>query len=391
MHNIRLTVTRLPAALLAVYVAGCGGGGSGSSVTPVPINTPPSLTVISPSPNPAVLDVRSAQTMDVCFKVDDPDPDELSYVCTWNAGSVSPAAGKVKSGSPCTVRFAAPNYNGLCTISVRVTDGEATSTKTVQINVTGAESEPASELRIAGIAASPETAAPGAVVSLGADVRNPGGKPLTYSWQSLYGNLAPSGANAAWTAPRTPGVYGVFITVSDGTSTASYGVAVTVSGPSGGVEGRYFKTVRDKNLVSLDTLVFTRNDPEINFNWWQTSPDPTRLGTDGWGARWSGLFRAEVGGVYAFRAHVDDGARMKVMNDAGAWVEVIPDTTENWIDHVNGAWLPAEPVALNLDGGKWYPFVLEYFEGGENAFIVLYWSVDGGAEEIVPQSMLKPQ
>jgi len=154
--------------------------------------------------------------------------------------------------------------------------------------------------------------------------------------------------------------------------------------------GQYFGTHREKNVVYLDAEVLRRVDPDINFNWMKLSPDPGTLPSDGFGARWTGSVKCEMPGTYVFRVHVDDGARMKVMNDAGQWIEVVPNNDRNWIDHTRGARLPETPVPIRFDGGKWYPIELEYFEGGENAFIILYWSVNGGQEEIVAQTSLRP-
>ncbi len=387
-NTLRLS---LVAALAVAITAGCGGGGGGSSIAPQPINRAPALTVVDPDPNPATLDISKATSMQLCFRGDDPDGGELSYVCTWDAGSVTPAQGKMQAGSQCVVNFNAPSYNGLCTVTVIVSDGQASAEKQIKINVVGAVTNPDAELRVLGMTVSPSPVPPGGAATLTASVQNEPGKTLTYKWESMFGKVIGNGVNATWNAPTISGVYGVYVTVSDGVSQVKYGQAVSVAAPEGGVLGQYFKTVREMNVVRLQTEVLTRIDPDINFNWYKLSPDPAKLGGDGWGARWTGYIKAEAAGTYVFRVHVDDGARMKVMDDSGAWVAVIPNTTENWIDHVEGAWLPAQPVPLQLSGGKWYPFEIEYFEGAEEAFIVLYWSVNGGPEEIVPQSVLKPQ
>lgn len=392
MHVTRCALI-LSVAVAAVVISGCGGGGGGGgpSVTPQPINTAPTLTIVGPSPNPATLDVRSSNSLNICFRADDVDGGELSYVCTWSAGMVTPRSGRVQPGSECTVVFNAPSFNGLCTVSVAVSDGQASVVKTVGINVIGAGSEPGTELRVLGISLDPDPVTPGGTAVLTADVQNPSGRPLVYTWDSQYGRVTGSGSSASWVAPSISGVYGVYVTVSDGTSQVRSGIAVTAALAEGGVLGQYFKTYREMNVVHLQTEVLRRIDPDINFNWYKLSPDPAKLGGDGWGARWTGYIKGERAGTYVFRVYVDDGCRMKVMNDSGAWVEVVPNNKDNWIDHVEGAWLPAEPLPLQLAGGKWYPFEIEYFEGAEDAFIILYWSVNGGPEEIVPQSVLKPQ
>jgi len=158
------------------------------------------------------------------------------------------------------------------------------------------------------------------------------------------------------------------------------------------LRGEYFKTKREKNVVYLDQLVMTRIDPVINMTWEHLSPDPAHLGSEGWGARWTGYIKCEQPGTYRFRVHVDDGARMKVQNDSRQWVDVIPNCDYDWSDHNKGAWLPAEgeDFPITVQGGKWYPVQLEFFQGAENAFIQLYWSRDGGTETMVEQQYLQP-
>jgi hypothetical protein len=178
--------------------------------------------------------------------------------------------------------------------------------------------------------------------------------------------------------------------VDDGTASVQGGVLATVSGPEGGLLGQYFQTDRYKGVVRFTTLAFRRTDPAVNFHWMKLSPDVSKLPVDGFGVKWTGFLKCEEAGTYVFRVNVDDGARMKIMNDLNRWVGVIPDDVENWDDHTEGAYLPVTTVPLQLQGNKWYPIQLEYFEGAGDAFIYLYWSVNGKPEVIVPQEVLKP-
>lgn len=173
-NRVWLTLAAMFSALLVIGCGG-GGGGGGTSVAPQPINTPPALAVVTPNPNPATLDVRENASMNICFKAEDADGGKLTYTCTWNGGSVTPANGSVNAGSQCDVAFTAPNYNGLCTITVAVNDGQASAVKTVQINVIGAGSNPGNELRVLGIDLNPDEVLPGSTATLSADVQNPPG------------------------------------------------------------------------------------------------------------------------------------------------------------------------------------------------------------------------
>ncbi|MHB0998957.1 MAG: PA14 domain-containing protein [Armatimonadota bacterium] len=377
---------------LSLFVlAGCGGGGGGSNdPNPEVINRPPSITIISPTTDPVSLNVTQSKTLAIKAKVNDPDGGQVDLVATWSGGSVSPSSVKVNVGAETTMTFTAPKYNGQCTVTLAANDGQASDAETIRINVSGVVEDPSTILRIMDIDASPETVSPGGTAAITAVVSNPGGKALTYKWTTISGRIIGSTNTAQWVAPNTPGIFGTYLQVSDGTETVKSGIPVIVSSGNGGLLGEYYRTKRESNVVSLETKVFSRIDPAINFNWMGLSPDVSKLPSDGFGVRWTGFIKGEVSGTYVLRVHVDDGARMRVMDDDGKWINIIPDNPTNWIDHDNGAWLPNPVVPIELQGGKWYPIDLQYFEGGENAFIRLYWSINGGPEVIIPQSMLKP-
>lgn len=379
------------ALLLIVAVGGCGGGGGGSDVNPVPINNAPTVTKVTPTQSSVSLDVKSAGSMDFTIKADDPDGGSLTCIWTWDAGSATPEEATVQAGSNSTTTFTPPDYDGTCTLQATVSDGELSASVTWTIQVTGHQTQPGDQLRITGIDVSPNPAQPSSTTIVTVNVDNPGGKPLKYTWKTKHGTFSGSGSSVTWNAPSDAGAYGLYAVVSDGTDTVSAGKIVTVAGPSGGLLGEYYKTARDRNIVVLDELRFSRIDPNINFFWEKISPDPTKLGSEGWGARWTGYVKCEEAGTYVFRVHVDDGVRMMIKNDAGEWIWVIPnDPATNWRDHTEGAWLPDPTVPITLDGGKWYPIELDFFQGAENAFITLYWSVNGGAESVIEQSDLKP-
>ena len=378
--------------LLTLVVMGCGGGGGGTTqkTNPIPIDKAVSVSIDSPISNPAIVDVSQTSSMQLKFKVDGPPNKQLTYVVTWDNGSVSPAEGTVTAGTTTTLNFTPPNTNGICNITISVSNGKDVATKAIQINVTGITPAPTPQPTIQSIDANPATLQPGGQRTVTVNVNNPGGQPLTYSWSARYGQISGSGNTITWTAPNNPGIYAIYLTVSDGTSTIKTGVPVTVTSGDGGLLGQYFKTARIRNVPILQTEIFRRVDPNINLTWYNVSPNPALMTNTGWGARWTGYIKCEVPGTYVFRVHVDDGARLRIMDDTNQWQDAIPDNAADWSDHVGGAWLPATTVPLTLTGGKWYPIELEFFQGADNAFITLYWSINGGTEQIVPQNCLMP-
>ncbi|HEY0551870.1 MAG TPA: PA14 domain-containing protein, partial [Verrucomicrobiae bacterium] len=149
-------------------------------------------------------------------------------------------------------------------------------------------------------------------------------------------------------------------------------VSVYVSEPAGrgtGLVGEYY------NGKELKNLVFTRTDPTVNFNWFQTNPVPDVH----FSVRWMGKLQAQRAGLHQFHADTDDGARV--------WIDgrlVI----DNWNTHP-----PYEAEytgSISLVPGRYYDITMEYFDDVFSAVARLYWTQPGGAKEIIPPSQLYP-
>jgi PA14 domain len=136
-----------------------------------------------------------------------------------------------------------------------------------------------------------------------------------------------------------------------------------------GLLGSYY---RDKTLTSL---VGTRIDPQINFDWVEFSPFPG-CPPDSFSVRWTGFIRTSATGLYQFRLRVNDAARMWV----GPW-KVLDDwaTGDGWHD-VGGS--------APLTGGVDYSITVEMFEKWYISGAQLYWTQPGVAETLVPTSAL---
>jgi hypothetical protein len=376
--------------VLSAFVLGCGGGGGGAtnSLFPQLIDKPPTLTLVSPSSSPTTLDVGASTSTTIKVRADDPDTKNLHMVVTWDYGSVTPSDSTVTAGTEVPLVFTPPSFDKVCNVTISVNDGVYTAVQTVTINVSGNVTT-SDQLMINGFMATPNTAAPGSAVTISPTVVNPSGGTLKYKWTSASGSLSTAdGSTTVWTAPTSAGIYGIYLTASDGSTNVRSGCLVTVSGASGGLTGNYYQEYRVRDVPNLGPLAFTRVDPNVNFNWQALGPGNS-LGPNAFGAIWTGYIRCDDPGTYVFRVHADDGARMWIMNDADQQVWVIPNNTADWSDHNQGAWLPATTVPVTLNGGKWYPIHLEFFQGGGNAFITLYWTVNGGTEQIVPQDVLR--
>ncbi len=82
------------------------------------------------------------------------------------------------------------------------------------------------------------------------------------------------------------------------------GQLYTEDGQAGGLTARYF---RGENF---DTLVATRTNAQIEFNWDVTPP--ADLPHDGYSVRWTGFIEAKSAGTYKLFTSTDDGVRLWV-------------------------------------------------------------------------------
>lgn len=211
---------------------------------------------------------------------------------------------------------------------------------------------------------------------------NPPGA-LTRSWSKVSGPgtvtfSAPSAlsTNASFSAS---GFYVLRLTVSDGALTASDDVTVTVNpAPTTGtgLTGRYYNDAG--NGTKFTTLVRTRTDATVNFDWGSGSPVPGVVQANNFSVRWTGQLEAPVSGNYTFSTVSDDGVRLWVdgVLRINAWTDHAPTTNTS--------------AAVPLVAGVKYSVVMEYYERGGGAVARLRWAYPGQGTQVIPQSRLFP-
>ncbi len=122
-----------------------------------------------------------------------------------------------------------------------------------------------------------------------------------------------------------------------------------------GLVGEYF------NGTELNEKKLTRTDAQINFVW-NNVPPVHGLGSSDYSIRWTGKLKSPESGNYRFRAHVDDGIRVRVGGKM-----------------VINAWglNDSQPFtgSINLEAGRTYDLVVEYFNGPNEGEIQLYWQL----------------
>ncbi|MFH0771849.1 MAG: PA14 domain-containing protein [Candidatus Omnitrophota bacterium] len=138
----------------------------------------------------------------------------------------------------------------------------------------------------------------------------------------------------------------------------------------GGLKGSYCKFT-DTNVFPV--FVFSRVDPQINFDWGEASPDSS-LGIDKFLIKWKGKIKIDKADTYNFYAVTDDGARL--------WIDsrlVI----DNWRDQGS----TETQGSLYISPGL-YDIELDYYENALAAVCKLCWSSSTIAKSLIPQANL---
>ena len=159
---------------------------------------------------------------------------------------------------------------------------------------------------------------------------------------------------------------------SDGSTTYTGDVwSFKTAKEGGGVRADYYRG------MNFDTLMVTRTENEIDFNWGDPGgPDPS-VGDNNFSARWTGEVQAAYTETYTFYTNSDDGVRL--------WIDgqlII----ENWTDHAT----TENRGTIDLVAGNSYSLVMEYYENGGGAVARLLWSSLSTPKQIIPKAALAP-
>ena len=137
-----------------------------------------------------------------------------------------------------------------------------------------------------------------------------------------------------------------------------------------------------KQDKALEKVRFDRVDAKVDFNFGADSPDPLKMGTAEFSARWEGSIIAPDTGTYEFIVKSQNGIRLFV-ND--------PKTVliDGWVS--SGPEVREMKKTLYLLGGRAYPLTLEFFKFQEKAASVqLLWKPPHGVLQVIPQQSLSP-
>ncbi len=136
-----------------------------------------------------------------------------------------------------------------------------------------------------------------------------------------------------------------------------------------GLHGEYFNGTNLSGSAVLDRI-----DPNINFNWGQSSP-ASGIGADQFSVRWTGQIQPRYSEVYTFHLIADDGCRL--------WIngQLLIDKWRNDSGREVAASLP-------LIGGQRYDIRVEYYESPGFASARVEWNSASQIRELVPTSVL---
>ena len=120
-----------------------------------------------------------------------------------------------------------------------------------------------------------------------------------------------------------------------------------------GLKGEYYVG------TNFERKVLTRVDPQIQFNWLDSSPAPG-IPHSYYSIRWTGKLQAPATGEYYFYAKVDDGIRIWVNNQK---------VMESW--QLNDS--KSFTGNIVLKAGQYYDLRVDYFNDMLEGEIYLYW------------------
>ena len=141
-----------------------------------------------------------------------------------------------------------------------------------------------------------------------------------------------------------------------------------VNGNGDGLNAFYY------NNINFDTLITTKIDTMVNFEWMGTPP-LVGVNPANFSVRWSGKVQPRYDGTYTFYTSTEEGVRLWVDNSL---------IINNWTPHnyyVNSG-------TITLNGMQKYDIKLEYYEKYLNSTCILGWKSANQWAEVIPKSQL---
>ncbi|MBN2132848.1 MAG: hypothetical protein JW741_25330 [Sedimentisphaerales bacterium] len=153
----------------------------------------------------------------------------------------------------------------------------------------------------------------------------------------------------------------------------------TTAGPGGGIKAQYYHYSGGSPPAppesAFETLVLTRTDPQVTFDWGNGSPDP-QVNNDLFAAKWTGDLEVAFSEPYMFSTNTDDGLKLWVNGRL---------LIDNWTLH--GATIDTSPP-IELAAGPGHSVEMWYFENSSGALAELYWQSPSTPRQLIPQGAM---
>jgi beta-glucosidase len=136
-------------------------------------------------------------------------------------------------------------------------------------------------------------------------------------------------------------------------------------------EGKEYKGLKGEYFNNIDfegEPAFKRIDENIDFRWTLFSPDPEKLGSNFYSARWTGKISAPESGTFKIGIDGNDGYRLMIDGKT---------VLENWIKKSRSVAM----IDFDFEKGVKYDISVEFYEPVDNVWFSLIWNIGVEDEE----------
>lgn len=132
---------------------------------------------------------------------------------------------------------------------------------------------------------------------------------------------------------------------------------MATNGMAGGLNGSYYSG------INFNTYLFSRFDPQINFNW-DSAPPTNTMSLTNYSVEWDGFIQAEQAGIYRISATTDDGLRL--------WIDGV-QYVNDWTSHASKTYIET----FNWSSNSMHSIKYQYYQNTGGAVAQLGWVTPG--------------
>jgi cytochrome c553 len=162
-------------------------------------------------------------------------------------------------------------------------------------------------------------------------------------------------------------------------------------GSEHGLRGEYYSSREQKD----DALRFKRIDPEVHFDWGESTPDPEQLQQQKFYIVWEGSVLAPDSGTYEFVVRTEHATRLTINNIQTPLIDAWVKSGDNAEHHGDVRFLGGRAYAIKLEMARGQQGVGEdnkdykkAYKPNSNTSVSLLWKRPNHTLEVVPQRNL---